>query len=88
MKWCCRTGLNCGPLPYQGSDRPKNSIKSVTVRRDLPCLSAFVHGFHGRFMGGRAAGERCHRMAKLIVRMMTVGVSDDGLGGTQYPATS
>jgi hypothetical protein len=17
--WCCRTGLNCGPLPYQGS---------------------------------------------------------------------
>jgi hypothetical protein len=20
--WCCRTGLNCGPLPYQGSALP------------------------------------------------------------------
>jgi hypothetical protein len=22
LKWCCRTGLNCGPLPYQGSALP------------------------------------------------------------------
>src|SRR5260221_13125851 len=22
FSWCCRTGLNCGPLPYQGSALP------------------------------------------------------------------
>jgi hypothetical protein len=22
--WCCRTGLNCRPLPYQGSALPLN----------------------------------------------------------------
>src|SRR3954470_11319028 len=22
LQWCCRTGLNCGPLPYQGSALP------------------------------------------------------------------
>ena len=26
-RWCCRTGLNCGPLPYQGK------VKTLSVRQ-------------------------------------------------------
>jgi hypothetical protein len=36
-------------------------------------------------MGGSAAGERCHRVAEMVVRMMTIRASDDVLGGTQHP---
>jgi hypothetical protein len=60
-------------------------MKSVAVRRDFPFLSTFVHGFHGRFMGGSAAGERGHCAAQMIVGVMTIGASDNVLGGTQHP---
>jgi hypothetical protein len=32
VSWCCRTGLNCRPLPYQGSALPL-SYGSTTKRR-------------------------------------------------------
>src|SRR5262245_33245994 len=32
--WCCRTGLNCRPLPYQGSALPLSygSARRIAVR--------------------------------------------------------
>ncbi len=35
-------------------------------------------------MGERTTGERGHGMAQVIVRMVTIGASDNVLRGTQY----
>ena len=38
--WCCRTGLNCRPLPYQGSALPLSygSIRGRGKRGQVPCV--------------------------------------------------
>ena len=39
LSWCCRTGLNCGPLPYQGSALPLSygSARMTLARRVAAC---------------------------------------------------
>src|SRR5262245_14983092 len=34
LSWCCRTGLNCRPLPYQGSALPLSYGSEEGRRRD------------------------------------------------------
>ena len=53
-EWCCRTGLNCGPLPYQGSALPL-SYGSIGTRQisDHP---ADVEGCRARGSPAIASG--------------------------------
>ena len=80
--WWAVQGSNLRPLPCQGSDPTENATTSIAVRRAFRFLSTFVHGFHGHFMGQRAARERSHSVTQMVLGMMAIGAADDVLGST------
>ena len=68
--WCCRTGLNCRPLPYQGSALPlsygsvpsglfdnENRPRTAPVRRGDVCHRRFPGARSGEALEGPSGGK-------------------------------
>ena len=85
--WSMVGGRGIEPLtPSMSRKCSPQKLNRISRRSVRPSL--FVHicsriswAFHGRV----APGERGHRMAQMVMRMMAIRASDHVLGGTQHP---
>ena len=89
MEWCCRTGLNCRPLPYQGSALPLSygSIGSVLGKRDIHFFSSRARPLYDVAAAGDPARRRgllCHR-DRLDARPKTAYQPDQWNRGAEGP---
>ena len=75
ISWCCRTGLNCRPLPYQGSALPLSYGSRARFARGPNCHSG---------VGGSSVGHGFPRPVGAVVWSMTDGKPT---GGKAAPTT-
>src|SRR4051812_26975657 len=68
--WCCRTGLNCRPLPYQGSALPL----SYGSLRALGKTAAAIHEAPPLGKTGEPAGFTALQPAPVMPRIMPRGM--------------
>ena len=81
--WCCRTGLNCGPLPYQGSALPLSygSMPRGEIRIGQKAPAS------GRFLpqGPRMRKHAWLRLAEKIAAKSRAGATGQLFAGQSVP---